>query len=97
MTKFGMHVKEKLGINEGRGGRRGPENVWGAALAGTICALLSQIWPEQHTMLKLGYVASIATKLSDTFGSEIGKVLGEHCYLITNFQPVCEDKNCVHE
>ena len=28
VTKVKMQEKEKLGIAEGRGGRRGPENVW---------------------------------------------------------------------
>lgn len=29
VTKVGFDEKEALGIAEGRGGRRGPENVWG--------------------------------------------------------------------
>lgn len=33
-------------------------------------------------------MASIATKLSDTFASEIGKAFGKTCYLITNFKLV---------
>lgn len=36
----------------------------------------------------LGYVASIATKLSDTFASEIGKAYGKTTFLITTFQRV---------
>jgi len=92
VTKFGFDKKEALGIAEGRGGRRGPENVWGSALTGTICAsaaaqalksggpffgLSSNVWI-------LGYVASLATKIADTFASEIGKAYGKTTVLITN-------------
>ena len=92
VTKFGFEKKEALGIAEGRGGRRGPENVWGSALTGTICAsaaaqalksggpflgLSSNVWI-------LGYVASLATKIADTFASEIGKAYGKTTVLITN-------------
>ena len=36
----------------------------------------------------LAYVASIATKLADTFASEIGKAFGKTTFLITNLQRV---------
>jgi uncharacterized membrane protein len=39
-------------------------------------------------LLLLAYVASISTKLSDTFGSEIGKAYGQRTFLITTLQPV---------
>jgi uncharacterized membrane protein len=39
-------------------------------------------------LLLLAYVASISTKLSDTFGSEIGKAYGKSTFLITTLQPV---------
>ena len=34
VTKIGYAVKKKQGIAEKRGGRRGPENVWGSAATG---------------------------------------------------------------
>ncbi|CAM9568167.1 unnamed protein product [Choristocarpus tenellus] len=34
VTKVKMKKKESLGIAEGRGGARGPENVWGSAATG---------------------------------------------------------------
>lgn len=95
MTKVGFAEKEALGIAEGRGGRRGPENVWGSAFTGVLCAsaaaqalksggpflgLASDVWI-------LGYVASLATKLADTFASEIGKAYGKTTFLITNLKP----------
>ncbi len=39
-------------------------------------------------LLLLGYVASIATKLSDTSASEVGKAYGQRTFLITTLQPV---------
>lgn len=39
VTRVGMAEKEAAGIAEKRSGARGPENVWGSALAGTLCAL----------------------------------------------------------
>eukprot|EP00578_Thalassiosira_sp_NH16_P010926 CAMPEP_0181124010 /NCGR_PEP_ID=MMETSP1071-20121207/26233_1 /TAXON_ID=35127 /ORGANISM="Thalassiosira sp., Strain NH16" /LENGTH=353 /DNA_ID=CAMNT_0023209247 /DNA_START=754 /DNA_END=1815 /DNA_ORIENTATION=+ len=97
VTKVGFEEKDALGIAEGRGGRRGPENVWGSALTGTLCALAaarsltmggrpflglaSDVWI-------LGYVASLATKLADTFASEIGKAYGKTTFLITTLKPV---------
>lgn len=89
VTKVKMQEKEKLGIAEGRGGRRGPENVWGSAATGLACAMAStrgSLFGISSELFLLGYVASLATKLSDTFASEIGKAYGKTTFLITTFQ-----------
>ena len=39
VTRIGMKQKEAEGIAEKRSGARGPENVWGSALIGALCAL----------------------------------------------------------
>ncbi|MEH2087379.1 DUF92 domain-containing protein [Nostoc sp.] len=39
VTRIGMAQKEAEGIAEKRSGARGPENVWGSALIGALCAL----------------------------------------------------------
>lgn len=89
VTKIGLERKEAEGIAEKRSGVRGPENVWGSAFGGTICALLTLITPEPWTgLLVLGYVASFSTKLADTTASEVGKAYGKTTYLITTLQPV---------
>lgn len=89
VTKIGKEIKEAAGIAEGRGGLRGPENVWGSALIGTICAIaalfVSDFW---QGLFLLGYVASFSTKLSDTAASEVGKAYGKSTFLITTFKPV---------
>ncbi|HEY9763025.1 MAG TPA: TIGR00297 family protein [Trichocoleus sp.] len=95
VTRIGMARKEAAGIAEKRSGMRGPENVWGSALAGTLCALgilwLSYwnsdggVWID---LLRLGYVASFSTKLADTTASEVGKAYGKHTFLITTLKSV---------
>ncbi|ELR98441.1 TIGR00297 family protein [Gloeocapsa sp. PCC 73106] len=87
VTRIGMAQKEAEGIAEKRSGARGPENVWGSALVGAICALAT-LWLEADWLLLLGYVASFSTKLSDTTASEIGKAYGQRTFLITTLQCV---------
>ncbi len=100
VTRIGMAQKEAEGIAEKRSGARGPENVWGSALIGTLCALgvgmldlgifrvTQSSIVDFRSLLLLGYVASFSTKLSDTCASEVGKAYGKSTFLITTLQPV---------
>ena len=94
VTRIGMAQKEAEGIAEKRGGARGPENVWGSAFTATICAIgvaaIKFGWLDAgwESLLILGYVASFATKLSDTTASEVGKAYGKSTFLITTLKPV---------
>jgi uncharacterized protein (TIGR00297 family) len=106
VTRLGMAEKEAAGIAEKRSGARGPENVWGSAFVGAVCALafwivkvletqealrtnsVSPWYFQAMPLLLLAYVASIATKLSDTAASEIGKAYGKSTFLITTLKPV---------
>ncbi len=88
VTKIGFKYKNKLGIAEKRGGRRGPENVFGSASTGLFLAFLIKLDLANLTLLKVGFAASFAAKLSDTFGSEIGKRFGKNTFLITTFKKV---------
>ncbi|VEP11283.1 conserved membrane hypothetical protein [Hyella patelloides LEGE 07179] len=89
VTKIGMAEKEAAGIAEKRSGMRGPENVWGSALTATICALVTLLVDAPFKeLLILAYVASFATKLSDTSASEVGKAYGKSTFLITTLKPV---------
>ncbi|MEO0456547.1 MAG: TIGR00297 family protein [Cyanobacteria bacterium P01_A01_bin.114] len=94
VTKVGFAQKEAAGIAEDRGGVRGPGNVWGSALVAAVCALLvmggklgggAAPWAS---WLILGMVASLATKLSDTSATEVGKAYGQRTFLITTLKPV---------
>ncbi|MEH2139166.1 TIGR00297 family protein [Nostoc sp.] len=101
VTRIGMAQKEAEGIAEKRSGARGPENVWGSALIGALCALgvgiinsgflvpsSQSLVPNPQSLLLLGYVASFSTKLADTTASEVGKAYGKSTYLITTLKPV---------
>ena len=44
--------------------------------------------PANVVMFKIGFAASFAAKLADTFGSEIGKRFGKDTYLITSLKKV---------
>ncbi|CAJ1954470.1 unnamed protein product [Cylindrotheca closterium] len=92
VTKVKFAEKEQRGIAEGRGGRRGPENVWGSAATGLMCAICAAQGDSflgiSSDLFILGFVASLATKLSDTFASEIGKAYGKTTFLITTLERV---------
>jgi len=110
VTRVKFREKQARGIAEGRGGKRGPENVWGSAATGLVCAICASVAASSTSttattmamttaatatntflgipseLYLLGYVASLATKLSDTFASEIGKAYGKTTFLITTFE-----------
>jgi len=88
VTKIGFKFKKAKGIAEKRGGRRGPENVWGSAATGLFLAIMTKFNPANVMMFKIGFAASFAAKLADTFGSEIGKRFGKDTYLITSLKKV---------
>jgi uncharacterized protein (TIGR00297 family) len=88
VTKLGFRAKQASGLAEARGGRRGPENVWGSALVAAVLAMLTPLAGAWATLLLLGFAASLCAKLADTFGSEIGKRWGRHTVLITTLRPV---------
>ena len=88
VTKIGYKYKNNIGIAEKRGGCRGPENVWGSASTGLFMAIMIKLNTANILLFKLGFAASFAAKLADTFGSEIGKRYGKNTFLITSFSKV---------
>ena len=88
VTKIGYKFKRQKGIAEKRGGRRGPENVLGSAASGLFFALMIKFNFTNLIFYKIGFAASFAAKLADTFGSEIGKRFGRNTYLITSLRKV---------
>jgi len=89
VTKLGYKQKSLRGIAESRGGKRGPENVWGSAATGAILALLFKVSNDTYSnLILIAFAASFAAKLGDTFGSEIGKRWGANPVLITSLHPV---------
>lgn len=92
VTKVKFQEKKDRGLAEGRDGRRGPENVWGSALTSLLCAACSvqgvSYFGVSSDLYLLGFVAALATKLADTFASEIGKAYGKTTFLITTLERV---------
>ncbi len=88
VTRLGLRRKQELGLAEARGGRRGPENVWGSAATGAALALLCTLPWAPVPLLLIGFAASFSAKLADTCGSEIGKRWGQHTVLVTSLRPV---------
>ncbi len=88
VTKIGYKNKASRGIAEARGGKRGPENVWGSAATGCSLALFSCFWPDYSILFMIGFASSFTAKLSDTFSSEIGKRFGKRTFLITTLKSV---------
>ena len=68
VTRLGFERKQETGLAEGRGGRRGPENLWGSAATGAFLAILIGLKFGSERLLLVGFAASFAAKLADTFG-----------------------------
>lgn len=86
-TRLGHARKQKAGIAEGRGGRRGPGN----AIANTGIAAWAAVMAmgmRDPAMASLVATAALATAGSDTVASEIGKSYGRTTWLVTTFRRV---------
>ena len=96
VTKIGKKIKVSEGTYERNQGKRTPASVWGSGIAGAVCALLSLTLSgnerfasmNMDMLLRTGFVASFASKISDTAASEIGKAYGKTTFLITNLKRV---------
>jgi uncharacterized protein (TIGR00297 family) len=86
-SRAGLARKQRLGIAEERGGRRGPGNAIANTGAAAIAALLAglDVHPEAA---RLAFSAALATAGSDTIASEIGKAFGRRTFSVTTFSRV---------
>ncbi len=85
-TRIGLRRKMRLGIAEGRGGRRGAGNAianTGIAAAAAVLAAVSYA----PTAALIAFVAALAAGGSDTMASEVGKAFGRPL-LFPTFRPV---------
>jgi len=87
VTKIKIAEKEAEGIAEARSGRRSPWSVWGSGIAALGCAAAALATGE-YDFWQIGFVASVASKLSDTVSSELGKAYGRTTFLATTFKVV---------
>jgi uncharacterized protein (TIGR00297 family) len=86
-SRTGIARKERLGIAESRGGRRGPGNAIANTGAAAIAALLAGLGVHPDAA-RLAFTAALATAGSDTIASEIGKAFGRRTLSITTLSRV---------
>jgi uncharacterized protein (TIGR00297 family) len=86
-SRAGLARKQRLGIAEERGGRRGPGNAIANTGVAAIAAVLAglDVHPDAA---RLACAAALVTGGSDTVASEIGKAIGRHTLSITTLRPV---------
>jgi uncharacterized protein (TIGR00297 family) len=86
-SRLGLARKERLGIAEERGGRRGAGNAianCGVAAAAAVCAVTTPYPAEALCAL----AAALTAGGSDTVASEIGKAWGRSTFLVTTLSRV---------
>jgi uncharacterized protein (TIGR00297 family) len=86
-SRIGLARKRVLGINEGRGGRRGAASALANCGLGVIAAL-GVVFTPFHDAALLALVTALTAGASDTVASEIGKAWGGRTLLLTNLQSV---------
>jgi uncharacterized protein (TIGR00297 family) len=86
-TRMGRARKQRLGIAEERGGRRGPGNAIANTGVAAIAAMLAGL--DVHpAAARLAFAAALVTGGSDTIASEIGKAFGKRTLSITTLSRV---------
>jgi uncharacterized protein (TIGR00297 family) len=86
-SRFGLARKERLGIAEERGGRRGAGNVIANCGVAAIAAIAAVTTPHAPIALA-AVVAALTAGGSDTVASEIGKAWGRSTFLVTTLRRV---------
>lgn len=86
-SRLGYKRKLQLGIAEGRGGRRGPENAIANTGLAAMAAILAVTTPYGAEAL-LALAAALIAGSSDTVASEVGKAFGRRTFLVIGFRPV---------
>ncbi len=59
VTRLGFRRKQEQGLAEARGGRRGPENVWGSAATGAALAVLTVLPAAVGDLLRILLAAAV--------------------------------------
>ncbi|UCF81254.1 MAG: DUF92 domain-containing protein [Acidobacteriota bacterium] len=90
-TRFGYARKAAVGVAQERGGRRGAKHALANCGVGvwlSLCAAATVFSPDESALWKIALVASFATALFDTLGTEIGQALGRTPVLLTRWRVV---------
>jgi uncharacterized protein (TIGR00297 family) len=86
-SRVGLSRKERLGIAEERGGRRGAGNAIANCGVAAVAAVTAVTTPYASASL-VALVAALTAGGSDTVASEIGKAWGRSTFLVTTFRRV---------
>ena len=86
-SRLGLRHKERLGIAEERGGRRGAGNAFANTGVSAFAALMA-VLTYAHDPALLAFTAALVAGASDTVASEIGKAWGRRTFLLTTLRRV---------
>ena len=86
LTRLGYQSKERRGIAQTHGGRRGAGNALANGSVALLCALLAALIPSDA--FAAAFVASLGAAFADTAESEVGQIYGRAPRLITTLRKV---------
>lgn len=87
LTRLGYVRKQRTGVAESGGGRRGARNALANAGVAVVCAVLAVATPYQMA-LAAAFVASLGAAFADTAESEVGQLARRRPRLIATLKPV---------
>jgi uncharacterized protein (TIGR00297 family) len=86
-SRLGLRRKQRLGIAEERGGRRGAGNAFANTGVAAFAAVMAAL-TYAHDPALLAFTAALVAGGSDTVASEIGKAWGRRTFLLTTLRRV---------
>ena len=86
LTRLGYRSKQRRGIAQSYGGRRGARNALANCGVALLCALLAALFPWEA--FAAAFVASLGAAFADTAESEVGQLARRTPRLVTNLQKV---------
>jgi uncharacterized protein (TIGR00297 family) len=86
LTRLGYRNKQRRGVAQSHGGRRGARNALANCSVALLCALLAALIPSEA--FAAAFVASLGAALADTAESEVGQLADRTPRLITTLRKV---------
>ena len=86
LTRIGYRSKERRGIAQSRGGRRGAKNAFANCGVALLCAFLAALLSSEA--FAAAFVASLGAAFADTAESEVGQLADSAPRLITTLRKV---------
>jgi len=86
LTRLGYRSKQRRGIAQSHGGRRGVKNALANCGVALLCALLAASFPSE--VFTAAFTASLGAAFADTAESEVGQLGRRTPRLVTNLRKV---------